>query len=623
MTSYVLDIETNGLLPELDRVHCLVLKETETGQVYSYADQPGYTPLADALDRMTSADMLIAHNGIGFDFPALEKVYGWRPSAHTVIRDTMICTRLIWTDLKDRDKSRRKKKQPDFPGFLVGSHSLKAWGLRLGNHKGDYNGGWDKWSPAMHEYMVQDSEVTLELWNLIVRQNYSAEAIQLEHDVAEIICRQERRGFAFNEKEAAKLYADLTAEKLELEDKLRDVFGGWWAPNGTALPKRTLNYKDVTKASMVEGCGYTKTKWVEFNPGSRHHIANRLMKLYGWKPSEFGKDGKPKVDEEVLAALPYPVAPILTHYLTVDKRIGQLATGKQAWLKHVKDGVVYGRVNTNGTVTGRMSHSNPNLGQVPATRSLYGKECRALFHARPGLKLLGIDADALEARCLAGYMAKYDKGAYVEAVLRGDKEKGTDTHSMNARALGLDPTKEYVFNGTAGTGRDHAKTWFYAYMYGAGNVKLGKLLGATTRGKQASLGKKSRINFEQNLPALGKLVAAVKSRAGKRGYLKGLDGRKLLVRSQHSALNMLLQSAGAIFMKKALVMFDSYLTTFEVDAWFVANVHDEWQLEVEPDAVDDTGKLGVLAIERAGEFFDFRCPLTGNYESGDTWADTH
>jgi len=625
MASYILDIETNGLLGSLDRVHCVALKDIETGEVYSYADQQGHKPICDALERMATADMLVAHNGIGFDLPALKKVYGWSPTDRgtpgPIIRDTLTISRLIWTDLKDRDMRRRKKKQPDFPGNLTGSHSLKAWGLRLGNHKGDYTGGWDAWSQEMHDYMVQDTEVTLELWKLIQSCQYSEEAIQLEHDVAAILFKQEQRGFAFNEVGAAELYATLIEDRTKLADELAKVFGGWWAPNGRKTPARSINYKDPTKASRVEGCEFTDVKWTEFNPASRAHIGQRLIALHGWKPSEYGKDGKPKVDEETLSQLKYPEAKLLTRYLTIEKRIGQLSTGRQAWLKKSVDGVIYGRVNTNGAVTGRMTHSNPNLAQVPASRSIYGHECRSLFRARPGYKLVGIDADALELRCLAGYMARWDKGAYIKTVLEGDKSKGTDIHSTNAHAIGLDPKKDYTFNGKPGSGRDHVKTWFYAYIYGAGNFKLGQILGGKNRAACTRLGKKSRGEFEKNLPALGKLADAVKAKAKSRGYLRGLDGRMLVVRSEHAALNTLLQSAGAIFMKKALVVFEDELRGH--DAYFIANVHDEWQVEVRPDCGDVIGKMGVSALVLAGEHFNFRCPLDGNFEIGETWADTH
>jgi DNA polymerase I-like protein with 3'-5' exonuclease and polymerase domains len=286
------------------------------------------------------------------------------------------------------------------------------------------------------------------------------------------------------------------------------------------------------------------------------------------------------------------------------KRIGQVGEGRHSWLASEREGKIHGSVNTNGAVTGRMTHASPNIAQVPSVRAPYGKECRSLFKAETGRRLVGCDADALELRCLAGYMALYDGGKYVKTVLGGRKEDGTDMHSINSRTLGCD--------------RDTAKTWFYAFIYGAGDRKLGSILG---KGPRA--GTQSRTAFLRSLPALDKLVKRVQDRAASRGHLLGLDGRHLRVRSEHAALNTLLQSAGAIFMKQALVLLDETLKAHGLDYEFVANVHDEWQIEAREDHAEEVGRLAVSAIQRAGEWFEFGCPLTGNFVIGQTWADTH
>lgn len=308
----------------------------------------------------------------------------------------------------------------------------------------------------------------------------------------------------------------------------------------------------------------------------------------------------------------------------VVKRLGQLAEGKEAWLRAVgPDGRIHGRVNTNGAVTGRMTHSKPNMAQVPSAKSLYGHECRSLFIVSEGKLLVGADADALELRDLAGYMAIYDGGAYIDTVLRGDKSQGTDMHSVNCRALGMDPKARY---GTE-TGRDKAKTWFYAFIYGAGDEQLGWIL-LGVRGEQAvKKGKAARAAFLKNLPAMGKLVESVKKRAKERGFLLGVDKRALPVRSQHAALNTLLQSAGAVQMKKALCLLDDSLQaagyTPGLHYEFVANVHDEWQIEVDHDIAETVGRMAVQAIRDSGSFFNFRCPLDGNFDIGGNWNETH
>jgi DNA polymerase-1 len=331
------------------------------------------------------------------------------------------------------------------------------------------------------------------------------------------------------------------------------------------------------------------------------------------------------VNEEGLKTIVHPEAKSLIRFLMVEKRLGQLAEGKEALLKHVRAGKIHGSVNTMGAVTGRMTHSSPNISQTPACYSPYGTEFRALFSAIHGWVLVGCDADALELRDLAHFMALYDGGAYTRTVLEGDKKKGTDMHSVNARALGLDPTKALR---EVLTGRDVAKTWFYAFIYGAGDEKLGMIItGVRNPKKNRTIGKAARASFMKNLPAMGKLINAVKATAKKNGFLKGLDGRRLHCRSEHAALNTLLQSAGAVAMKKALVILDANLQAAGlkpgVDYEFVANAHDEWQIECRPEVAEQIGGLAVGAIRSAGEHFGFRCPLDGQFKVGRTWADTH
>ncbi|MFN4278318.1 MAG: DNA polymerase [Ferrovibrio sp.] len=611
MSRYIFDIETNGLLDELDRVHCLVLRDIDTGDVFSCAGPAGYDDdtyyhIEHGLDLLQDAELIVGHNIIKFDIPALQKVYpGFQPKG--VVRDTIVLSRLIWPDTKEKDY--RLRERGKLPGKLIGRHSLEAWGYRLGEYKGDFKGPWDHWTPEMQSYCEQDVEVTTKLWQLIQRKQPSEESVNLEHEVAAIIFRQEQRGFAFDLAKAASLYSDLCGRRSELETDLQRAFRPWFAPGKQFVPKR-----DNKKQGYVAGCAFTKIELRSFNPGSRDHIANRLQKLRGWKPKEFTADGKPKVDETVLEALPYPEAKLLTEYLMVQKRIGQLAEGDEAWLKRERNGRLHGEVVTNGAHTGRMTHRRPNMAQVPSNDAPYGKRCRELFMASTGLRLVGCDADALELRCLAAYMARYDGGAYIDTVLKGKKAEGTDMHTLNAKALGCD--------------RDTAKVWFYAFIYGAGDKKLGYILGAKNDREAAKLGKASRARFLKALPALGRLTDLVQKKLQKRGYLVGLDGRHLHARSPNAALNTLLQSAGAVLMKRALVILDQTLQSAHgfvpgVDYEFVANVHDEWQIEVRPEIATVVGEVAAKSITLAGEYYGFRCPLAGNFDIGACWADTH
>ncbi|MBS7457680.1 DNA polymerase [Coralloluteibacterium stylophorae] len=612
------DIETDGLLEQVTRLHCITIHDTESGRWYRSSPdgrgpvQPGDLRVTheEALAILAAGELIVGHNIIAYDIPVLRKLYPeWSPTG--VVRDTLTISRLIWTNLQEKD-GKFRKRYPDMPGYLVGGHSLEAWGWRLGEWKGDYSkemkekglDPWAEWNVSMDDYCRQDVQVTLKLWALILSKDYSEEAIQLEHDVAPILLRQEHYGFGFNEAAAEELVLRLTKRRLEIEADLQVAFPPWQAKDGKPLiPKR-----DNKAKGYVKGVPFQKWKTVIFNPASRAHIEDRLKAKYGWKPKEFTDNGSAKIDEKVLKALKYPESALLCEYLLLEKRLGQVSDGKQAWLKVVRKGRIHGRVNQNGAVTGRMTHMAPNVAQVPKCGVPYGSDCRGLFGPANrivnGIRkvLVGADASGLELRCLAHYMAKWDHGEYAKVILEGD------IHTVNQTAAGL-PT------------RDNAKTFIYAFLYGAGDQKIGSIIG-----KGRAAGKALKQTFLKGLPALGKLLAAVES-STKRGYLRGLDGRHLHVRSAHSALNTLLQSAGALVMKKALVILDSRLQArgyvpgehYE----FCANVHDEWQIECNEDIAEEIGRAARAAIRAAGDHFGFRCPLDGEHKVGSTWAETH
>lgn len=593
----VFDIETNGLkLNEITKIHTLVVYDYKTN-AYRRFDKER---VPEGIRFLSQADVVVGHNIIGFDLPVIQKFF---PSFKApLVRDTLVWARLAWPDIKPIDFALNRKGR--LPGYLIGAYSLEAFGYRLGELKGDYGrvteNAWAEWSQAMSDYCEQDVRVTKLLYEKLKAKGISEEAIELEHKVAGIIKRQIDFGFCFDVKKAEQLYAKLIERKAELASQLKAIFGYWYEPNGGVVTPKRGN----RKKGIVEGSSYQKIKLVEFNPGSRAHIARCLQKRYGWKPTEFTASGQPKVDEEVLKKLPYPEVPLLIEYLMIEKRLGQLADGNEAWLKHVEqDGRIHGYVNTNGAVTGRMTHSHPNVAQVPAVRAPYGKECRELFGPPPGMVQVGADASSLELRCLAHYMARYDGGAYARIILEGD------IHTENQKAAGL-PT------------RDSAKTFIYAFLYGAGDEKLGQIIG-----KGRTAGRKLRKQFLEKLPALAKLKQAVEKAVKTRGYLIGLDGRHLPIRSEHSALNTLLQSAGALVMKKALVILDETLQEMGYvpgqDYEFMANIHDEWQIACRPEIAETVGKTAVEAIRRAGEHFGFRCPLDGEYKIGANWAETH
>jgi DNA polymerase-1 len=612
MTTYVFDIETNDLLDEMDRVHCLCIKNVDTGDTWScHHDHAGYS-IENGVKLLMVADVLIGHNIIKFDIPALQKVYPWfKPKAKLI--DTLVLSRLLLPEIATSDFGLVAAGK--LPKKLIGRHSLEAFGYRIGEYKGDYKGGWDSWSREMQEYCEQDIEVTTKLFHKLMerkeKHGYSDYCIELEHRVVEIIFRQEQNGFGFDVEKAGQLYQELLVRRIELEKQLIEMFPPWEVKT-PFMPKVNNKTRGYVKGQLTY-----KTKAIEFNPSSRQHIAKVLKDKHGWVPKEFTDKGEPKVDDDVLSSLDYPEAKLLAEYFLIQKRLGQLVEGGEGLMKRERNGRIHGEVITNGAVTGRMTHRKPNMAQVPANRSPYGERFRELFVPRMGWQLVGCDADALELRCLAHYMAAYDGGEYTEVVLRGKKEDGTDMHSVNCRAIGLDPK----------THRDVAKTFFYAFIYGAGNHKIGSIIGTGDDKTIVKIGEKTRRRFLKNLPALGTLTEKVAAKVKATGGLKGIDGRRLACRSTHSALNTLLQSAGAIAMKVAQVTMDEDLQALGyvpgTDYEFVVTVHDEVQIECRPEIAEVVGKTAADAIKKAGEKLGFKCPLAGNYEVGDNWKQTH
>lgn len=583
----VFDIETDGLDPS--KVHCIAAVDVDT--MYTHA----YTPecIKDGLKLLQDAEELIGHNIIGYDLKVLKKLYNFEYKGK--VTDTLVLTRLIYSDIKDRDF--KKWRAGAFQPKLIGSHSLKAWGVRLGEHKGDFGEttDWSEFTQGMLDYCVQDTMVNVKLYQKIMEANYSEDAIELEHDIHRICLEQEWLGFPFNVKKAVKLYAELTTRSIELEDELTNRFHGWWENKGEFVPKRTAG-------QYFGDCPLTKIKWTEFNPNSREHISKKLKEL-GWVPTEFTETQQPKIDESVLKEIDLPEAGMISEYLMINKRIGQLAEGKQAWLKLEADGLIHGRVNTMGTVTSRCTHSNPNVAQVPSVRAPYGRECRELFYAPKGYTLLGMDMSGLELRCLAHFAAIWDKGSYAKEILSGD------IHTANQKAAGL-------------ATRDQAKTFIYGFLYGSGDAKTGEIIG-----KGAKEGAKIKAKFLKRLPAIKNLRDAVAKKVKENGYLLGIDGRKFPVRSDHAAVNVLLQGTGAVLCKRWVVEWHKMLKergyTHGNEFKQVAFVHDEVQMLVKDEYVEDFAQVGLQAIRLTGERYNFRIPLDGEWNQGRNWAETH
>ena len=542
------DIETDGL--DATTIWCAVCRNNGVSEVICN-EQDFKTYVSDRPDANW-----VFHNGIGFDLPVLGRLWNVSFDRDSII-DTLVLSRLA-------DPSRS------------GGHSLRNWGNTLGFPKGDHN-DWSQLTPAMIDYCIRDTELTEAVYKRLQVElaDFSQDSVDLEHQVQWVIQQQERNGWLLDQRLCHILCAKFKERMNVIEEDLQAIFP----------PIVEERYSEKTGKRL-------KDKVTVFNVGSRQQVADRLT-AKGAIWTELTATGKPVVDEKTLKENHHvPEAKQVLEYLLLQKRYAQV----NSWLEHVQDdGRVHGRVTTNGAVTGRMTHQNPNMAQVPSVNSEFGKDCRDCWIVPEGRKLVGVDASGLELRMLAHYMGDEE---FTDVLLRDD------IHTRNQIASGL-------------ATRPQAKTFIYAFLYGAGDAKIGSIVGGTAKDGNAL-----RTRFLRNTPSLETLRERVGS-ASRKGYLVGLDGRKLWVRSEHSALNTLLQSAGAIIMKKALVLLDAYATQHNIDYKFIGNIHDEIQSEVATEQAEKFGWLAVECIKAAGISFDLRCPLDGEYKVGSTWSETH
>lgn len=584
MNRLFFDLETDGLDPDV--IHCIALGNPDTGEVWSYNPRE----IRMGLKELQEADEIIGHNIIGYDLPVIKKLYPkW--SSDAKVTDTLVLSRMIKADLKNEDFDKNWAVDV-LPKRLFGSHGLEAWGIRLDLHKGDFGKttDWSEWSQEMQDYCEQDVAVCMKLYEYLNPQSQPEEALNLVHEITRVAENIGKAGWTFDKNAAADLYGVLAARRAEIENELQDMFEPWYVET-EFIPKRnnkTLGYeKDVPVIKRTE---------VKFNHNSRRHIEFCLRRKYNWKPKKMTPQGHAIIDDVVLGDLDYPEAQKLSELFLIQKRIGQLAEGPQAWLKKVdKDGKLRHRIQALGTVTHRAAHISPNLGQVPATRLKYGKECRSLFTVPRGYSLVGSDLSGLEIRCFAHYTNDKE---YTRQILEGD------IHSYNQSLVGLQT-------------RDQAKTWLYATLYGAGDGRIGQVVG-----KGAAEGRKLKENFMKGMPAFARLKKAVE-RAAERGHIKSLDGRTIKVRSPHAALNTLLQSTGSIICAKWVTLLDNKIKEEGLDATIIAWVHDEVQIAVREGQEEDVGNLARRMAQEAGEAYKFRIPIDAEYAIGRTWADTH
>ena len=578
------DIETDGLDAKV--IHVLVAKQVGVEGNYVIRSPKAFAKFAEGVTEW------IAHNGIGFDIPVIENLWGYKiPLSKTT--DTLVLSRLF--------EPQRK-----------GGHSLKVWGERLGDFKDEFS-DWSAYSEEMKEYCKQDVHVTELLYNHLMQEGskFSKKSIRLEHAVHMIMCQQQVNGFEINRELAQEIYTVCLKETNRIETEIKEFM----VPIAVPVKEVVLKYKkdgSIFATQLLEGQNvqgdYTKIMWEEFNLGSPTQINKRLDRL-GWRPTVKTKSGNSyKICPENLATIP-STAPQAVLGLKAWKVLETRWKLAQEWLeKSQDDGRVHGTVITTGAVTHRAAHRGPNMANIPSVphgktgilwkmEGMYAAECRQAFQVPEGKRLVGTDAAGIQLRVLAHYM---NDPIYTEQVIDGD------IHTFNMNALG-----RYCKD------RPTAKTFIYAFLLGAGVGKIAEILGCSPA--QAN---KSMQNFYEALPTL-KTLKSEASRAAGMGWMKGLDGRILKIGSEHLALSVYLQGGETVLMRVANVFWQNQARKEGINFKQCAWVHDEWQTEVDADQAERLGEIQVQSIIDAGTHFNLNCPMDGEAKIGRNWLETH
>ena len=418
------------------------------------------------------------------------------------------------------------------------------------------------------------------------------EWVELEHQVAQILTKQELHGWYFDERAAWELSSSLRAELEETCAVLRD--GHAYAPRSEFTPKANNR-----RYGYIAGATFTRI--TELNPTSRDHIAWFLGKHYGWEPTLRTETGKAVIDENVLTEVVssgITIAEGFLKCLTITKKLGMISQGANAWLKLCTTANRVHHHCSVATNTHRCAHRKPNLSQVPSDH-----DCRQLFKASPGNIMVGADLAGIELRMLAHYLARYDGGRYADILINGD------IHQVNADKIGIS--------------RRAVKTVSYAFLYGAGDVKIGQSFDSTLKDKAAKKkGAEIRAAFVSAIDGLAELLAAIKE-ASNKGHVKSIDGRPIKVDSQHKALNYLLQSGAGVIAKRWMVLNDTATKELDIPCNQLAFIHDELQFETHPNYANSLSTCLEQTAGDAGRYYNLRIPIAAEAKEGYSWADVH
>lgn len=610
----IFDIETDNLYHKVTKLHCIALKRIGIDKdVLLFSSSEGN--INTALDILYSADRLIGHNIIQYDIPVLEKLYNIKLTRNVLdtLNLSMIC----------------------FPEYQ--KHGLEDWGTRLGFEKFNPVTGkeytdeewkerkkikqtvWDNYTEEMGAYCKQDVRVTeLVLWKCNVDE-LDPNVIKLSNDFSWIIADQVNNGCRIDKEGLEKLQAQIEVEEKRASEELLKQLPTFIDYDFKVYKRNNKNQN--IKAGDIEAIEI-KTP---FNLQSTYHWMRYLKEKYGFEPPLVRRKGKeeptPCLDDEVLAGIEdkYPEVKDLLLWKTANKIRKMIYTGDTSVYNLLDEkGIIRGGVKTDGTVSGRCSHNNPNLATMPGVRTnddgiilgirgKYAYEVRSLFIPRDGFVQVGFDAKGLEYMCLAHYIN--NKHFSVDVIENGD------IHTFTQNALGFETRKQ-------------AKTFEYAYLYGAGKQKLADGLSQGT-GHTVTVQDVNKYikKFTDALPGLEELHNNLREQFRNKGTITGLDGRELHARSEHSLLNLLLQSSGAVVMKYCLVCFKEELDKVgmksHTDYSFLLNVHDEIQAEVKPDKVELYKECAQRAVDRTNKELKLNCKLQIDIKVGKSWAECH